>query len=52
MDILAHALWSVTAGIGIRERLKRPVHLGWMAAWEAPDLIPLARPRPSGSGDL
>jgi len=45
MDILAHALWSVPAGIGIRAWLKRPVHLGWMVAWGvAPDLISFGVP--------
>ncbi|HUB81892.1 MAG TPA: hypothetical protein VMB03_24000 [Bryobacteraceae bacterium] len=45
MDIVAHALWSVAAGIGIRESLKRPVHLGWIAAWGvAPDLVSFTVP--------
>lgn len=40
MDILAHALWTTAAGIAGRKKLKKPIHLGWLAAWGlCPDLI-------------
>ncbi len=45
MDILAHALWTTAAGIAGRRKLKRRIHLGWLAAWGVgPDLVVFAIP--------
>jgi len=40
LDILAHTLWTTAAGVAGRNKLKRPIHLGWLAAWGVlPDLV-------------
>ncbi|HEY1467749.1 MAG TPA: hypothetical protein VGF61_01810 [Candidatus Acidoferrum sp.] len=40
LDILSHALWTTAAGLGARKKLKRPIHLGWVALWGVlPDLV-------------
>ena len=45
MDIVAHALWSAAAGIGIRKQWQRPIDLKWMTAWGVlPDLIAFTVP--------
>ncbi|MEI9972577.1 MAG: hypothetical protein WDO73_11275 [Ignavibacteriota bacterium] len=49
LDVIAHALWTTAAGVAGRSKLKRPIHLGWLAAWGVfPDLavftIPAAIP--------
>lgn len=45
MDILAHALWTAAAAIPLRQRLRRPIHLGWVVFWGIfPDIISFAIP--------
>jgi hypothetical protein len=43
MDILAHALWTAAAAIPLRQRLRRPIHLGWVVFWGIfPDIFSFA----------
>lgn len=45
MDIFAHALWTTAAAVGTRQRIRRPIHLGWAAFWGVfPDLFSFAIP--------
>ncbi len=45
MDIFAHALWTTALGVAARKKWKRPLHLGWAAAWGVlPDLVAFAIP--------
>src|ERR1700760_3480959 len=40
VDILAHALWTGAAGVAAREKLNRPLRLGWLVSWGVlPDII-------------
>ena len=45
MDILAHALWTAAAAIPVRQKLRRPIHLGWAVFWGIfPDVFSFAIP--------
>jgi hypothetical protein len=45
LDVIAHALWTTAAGTVARSRLKRRIHLGWLATFGVlPDLAVFAIP--------